>query len=116
MIEYGVSELVTRYILPMLGLYLLHGCAFYPFLSCKVVVVMQEGVVFTISGIQNPERGQLRIKGLEMGAQYRPDWSTDCTVLVCAFMDTPKFKQVQADGGSIVSKVSNYSVFLDEFD
>ncbi|KAG0611189.1 hypothetical protein M758_7G122400 [Ceratodon purpureus] len=63
-----------------------------------------EGVVFTISGIQNPERGQLRSKGLEMGAQYLPDWSTDCTLLVCAYMDTPKFKQVQADGGSIVSK------------
>jgi DNA-repair protein XRCC1 len=66
---------------------------------------MQEGVVFTISGIQNPERGQLRTKGLEMGGQYRPDWSTDCTVLVCAFVDTPKFNQVKADGGSIVSKV-----------
>lgn len=60
--------------------------------------------MFTISGIQNPERGQLRTKGLEMGAQYRPDWTADCTLLVCAFLGTPKFKEIQAKGGSIVSK------------
>lgn len=40
-----------------------------------------------------------------MGAQYRPDWTDDCTLLVCAFMDTPKFKQVKGDDGTIVSKV-----------
>ncbi|KAG0565379.1 hypothetical protein KC19_8G185600 [Ceratodon purpureus] len=63
-----------------------------------------EGVVFAISGIENPARGLFRTQGLEMGAQYRPDWTSDCTVLVCAFMNTPKFKQVKEDGGSIVSK------------
>lgn len=68
--------------------------------------MFQEGVVFAISGIQNPARGLFRTQGLEMGAQYRPDWTSDCTVLVCAFKDTPKFKQVRADGGTIVSKVS----------
>jgi len=73
-------------------------------------------VIFTISGIKNPERGELRTKALEMGAQYRPDWNTDCTLLVCAFMDTPKFKQVQANGGSIVSKVSNLFICLQEYD
>jgi DNA-repair protein XRCC1 len=73
--------------------------------------MLQEGVVFAISGIQNPLRALFRTQGLEMGAQYRPDWSSDCTVLVCAFKDTPKFKQVKADGGSIVSKVS-WHLFL----
>jgi DNA-repair protein XRCC1 len=63
-----------------------------------------EGVVFAISGIQNPARGLFRTQGLEMGAQYRPDWTSDCTVLICAFKDTPKFKQVKADGGTIVAK------------
>lgn len=82
----------------------------------RLFLVVQEGVIFTISGIQNPERGQLRTKGLEMGAQYCPDWSTDCTLLVCAFVDTPKFKQVQANGGSIVSKVYNCSICLQEYD
>jgi len=68
--------------------------------------MFQDGVVFAISGIQNPARGSFRTQGLEMGAQYRPDWTSDCTVLVCAFKDTPKFKQVKAVGGTIVSKVS----------
>jgi len=68
--------------------------------------MFQEGVVFAISGIQNPARGSFRTQGLEMGAEYRPDWTSDCTLLVCAFKDTPKFKQVKAVGGSIVSKVS----------
>lgn len=70
-----------------------------------VFEMVQEGVVFAISGIQNPERGNLRTEALEMGARYRPDWTDDCTLLVCAFMDTPKFKQVKGDDGTIVSKV-----------
>ncbi|XP_066376756.1 DNA-repair protein XRCC1-like [Miscanthus floridulus] len=39
-----------------------------------------------------------------MGAEYRADWTSDCTLLVCAFVNTPKFRQVQADNGTIVSK------------
>lgn len=65
----------------------------------------QEGVVFVLSGFVNPERGMLRSRAMEMGAQYEPDWNSDCTLLVCAFPNTPKFRQVKADCGTIVSKV-----------
>ncbi|XP_064969097.1 DNA-repair protein XRCC1-like isoform X2 [Musa acuminata AAA Group] len=63
-----------------------------------------EGVVFVLSGFVNPERATLRSKALEMGAEYQPDWTSDCTILVCAFPNTPKFRQVKSDGGTIVSK------------
>ncbi|RZR93132.1 hypothetical protein BHM03_00021551 [Ensete ventricosum] len=65
----------------------------------------QEGVIFALSGFVNPERATLRSKALEMGAEYQPDWTSDCTILVCAFPSTPKFRQVKSDGGTIVSKV-----------
>ncbi|CAI0422605.1 unnamed protein product [Linum tenue] len=39
-----------------------------------------------------------------MGAEYRPDWGSDCTLLVCAYSNTPKFRQVEADCGTIVRK------------
>lgn len=68
-------------------------------------VCEQEGVVFVLSGFVNPERGMLRSKAIEMGADYQPDWNSDCTLLVCAFPNTPKFRQVEADCGTIVSKV-----------
>ncbi|PRQ50817.1 putative BRCT domain-containing protein [Rosa chinensis] len=63
-----------------------------------------EGVVFVLSGFVNPERSILRSQALEMGAEYQPDWSSECTLLVCAFSNTPKFRQVEADCGTIVSK------------
>ncbi|CAL0324138.1 unnamed protein product [Lupinus luteus] len=63
-----------------------------------------DGVVFVLSGFVNPERGMLRSQALEMGADYQPDWNSDCTLLVCAFSNTPKFRQVEADCGTIVSK------------
>ncbi|GLT67712.1 hypothetical protein SLA2020_400000 [Shorea laevis] len=63
-----------------------------------------EGVVFVLSGFVNPERSTLRSHGLEMGAEYRADWDSNCTLLVCAFQNTPKFRQVEADCGTIVSK------------
>ncbi|KAF8697645.1 hypothetical protein HU200_035834 [Digitaria exilis] len=63
-----------------------------------------DGVVFVLSGFVNPERGTLRSQALDMGAEYRPDWTSDCTLLVCAFSNTPKFRQVQADNGTIISK------------
>ncbi|KAH9615445.1 hypothetical protein KSS87_021360 [Heliosperma pusillum] len=63
-----------------------------------------DGVVFALSGFVNPERGKLRSQALEMGAEYKQDWNPDCTLLVCAFPNTPKFRQVEADGGTIVSK------------
>ncbi|XP_017279167.1 DNA repair protein XRCC1 isoform X2 [Kryptolebias marmoratus] len=65
---------------------------------------IMEGVVFVISGIQNPFRGELRDKALEMGAKYRPDWTPDSTHLICAFANTPKYSQVKSVGGIIVRK------------
>lgn len=62
------------------------------------------GVVFVLSGFVNPERGVLRSQMLEMGAEYQPDWNSKCTLLICAFPNTPKFRQVEADCGTIVSK------------
>ena len=62
-------------------------------------------MVLVLSGFVNPERSTLRSQALEMGAEYRADWTSDCTLLVCAFPNTPKFRQVGADCGTIVSKV-----------
>lgn len=63
-----------------------------------------DGVVFVLSGFVNPERGRLRSQALEMGAEYQPDWNSNCTLLISAFPNTPKFRQVEADNGTIVSK------------
>ncbi|XP_077965792.1 DNA repair protein XRCC1-like [Styela clava] len=62
------------------------------------------GVVFVISGFQNPLRSELRDKALGMGAQYRRDWTQDSTHLICAFPNTPKYRQVSLSGGKIVRK------------
>jgi len=43
---------------------------------------MMEGVVFVLSGFQNPFRGELREKALDMGAKYQPDWTPDATHLM----------------------------------
>lgn len=40
------------------------------------------GVIFALSGFQNPERAEIRDRGLKLGAKYRPDWTDDCTHLV----------------------------------
>lgn len=61
-----------------------------------------------LSGFVNPERSTLRSKALEMGAVYKPDWTSDCTLLICAFPNTPKFRQVEGENGTIVSKVSRF--------
>lgn len=65
---------------------------------------MLEGVVFVLSGFQNPFRAELREKALDMGAKYRPDWTPDATHLICAFANTPKYSQVKSAGGIIVRK------------
>ncbi|XP_050988094.1 DNA repair protein XRCC1 isoform X2 [Labeo rohita] len=65
---------------------------------------IMEGVVFVLSGFQNPFRGELRDKALAMGARYRPDWTPDSTHLICAFANTPKYSQVKAAGGIIVRR------------
>lgn len=62
------------------------------------------GVVFTLSGYQNPLRGRVRDKALEMGAKYRPDWDSSCTHLICAFSNTPKFSQVLGKGKIVTKK------------
>lgn len=41
-----------------------------------------EGVIFSMSGFQNPLRGQLRDKAVEMGARYKADWDRSCTHLM----------------------------------
>jgi len=63
-----------------------------------------KGVIFALSGFQNPERSNIRDKGLRLGAKYRPDWADDCTHLICAFSNTPKAQVVRQAGGKIVTK------------
>ncbi|KAL8458143.1 hypothetical protein ACS0TY_035032 [Phlomoides rotata] len=65
---------------------------------------LMEGVVFVLSGFVNPDRGDLRSQMLEMGAEYQPDWNSNCTLLVSAYSNTPKSRQVKADGGTVISK------------
>lgn len=43
---------------------------------------LMEGVIFVISGYQNPERGIIRQKALDMGAKYKADWDDTCTHLM----------------------------------
>ncbi|XP_067638128.1 DNA repair protein XRCC1 [Eurosta solidaginis] len=57
-----------------------------------------KGTILVISGIQNPERSNLRDKALAMGAKYRADWESGCTHLICAFKNTPKYNQVKGKG------------------
>lgn len=73
---------------------------------------IQEGVVFVLSGFVNPERSTLRSQALAMGATYHPDWNSLSTLLISAFPNTPKFRHVQSNSGTIVSKVSLYSQSL----
>ncbi|XP_069796175.1 DNA repair protein XRCC1 isoform X3 [Narcine bancroftii] len=63
-----------------------------------------QGAVLVLSGFQNPFRSELRDKALEMGARYRSDWDPECTHLICAFANTPKYTQVKALGGAVVRK------------
>ncbi|XP_019083567.1 PREDICTED: DNA-repair protein XRCC1-like [Camelina sativa] len=65
---------------------------------------LMDGVVFVLSGFVNPERSTLRSQALAMGATYQPDWNSDSTLLICAFPNTPKFRQVETNCGTIVSK------------
>lgn len=41
-----------------------------------------EGVILVISGIQNPDRANLRSLALAMGARYKSDWDNSCTHLM----------------------------------
>ncbi|KAF7261907.1 hypothetical protein EG68_00875, partial [Paragonimus skrjabini miyazakii] len=55
-------------------------------------------VIFSLSGYQNPLRNEVRKKALDLGATFRQNWSTDCTHLICAFPNTPKFKEAKNKG------------------
>ncbi|KFD56602.1 hypothetical protein M514_02706 [Trichuris suis] len=57
-----------------------------------------KGVTFVLSGFMHPMRGDLREKAVRMGAKYRSNWDNQCTHLVCAFPNTPKYKQVFGKG------------------
>ncbi|NXD00789.1 XRCC1 protein, partial [Certhia familiaris] len=60
------------------------------------------GVVFALSGFQNPLRAHLRAAATALGAEYRPDWTPECTHLVCAFARTPKAARARRGGGAVV--------------
>eukprot|EP00026_Physarum_polycephalum_P001246 Phypoly_transcript_01247.p1 GENE.Phypoly_transcript_01247~~Phypoly_transcript_01247.p1 ORF type:complete len:774 (+),score=245.44 Phypoly_transcript_01247:170-2323(+) len=62
-----------------------------------------KGVVFAISGIQNPERGEIREKGTALGAVYKQNWDNECTHLICKFANTPKYLEVKGKGGIIAT-------------
>jgi DNA-repair protein XRCC1 len=61
-----------------------------------------DGVVFSLSGYINPQRRALRETANMLGAVYRPEWTSDCTHLLCAFDKTPKIEQALRSGAVIV--------------
>lgn len=74
-----------------------------PLVRKKPFSKLLEGVTIVISGYVNPGRAVVRSKALDMGAKYKQDWDSSCTHLICAFKNTPKFRQVQGQG-CIVTK------------
>jgi hypothetical protein len=52
------------------------------------------GLSFSLSGFVNPERGDLRQAGTDLGAKYNPEWTPTTTHLICAIAGTPKAVQV----------------------
>ena len=54
-------------------------------------------VKFTISGYVNPERSRLRDFGLSMGAKFDRNLTSSVTHLICAFVNTPKFRDAMRD-------------------
>ncbi|KAJ8945094.1 hypothetical protein NQ318_005274 [Aromia moschata] len=73
-------------------------------LKTKPFTRLLDDVVLVISGIQNPDRANLRTSALAMGAKYKPDWDTTSTHLICAFANTPKFNQVKGKGKIVTRK------------
>ncbi|VDK40949.1 unnamed protein product [Taenia asiatica] len=57
-----------------------------------------DGVVVAFSGYKNPFRSELREMCMRLGAKYRQDWTDDCTHLICAFPNTPKWNAVKGKG------------------
>ena len=62
------------------------------------------GVIFALSGFKNPLRAQIRDKTTKLGARYEGDWSDKCTHLICAFENTPKYKDVLKSKASCIVK------------
>jgi hypothetical protein len=61
-------------------------------------------VILVISGIANPERSTLKDTAISLGAQYRPQWTSDSTHLICAMENTDKFWEAKNAGGKVVTK------------
>lgn len=59
----------------------------------KKISACLAGVVAVISGIENPQRAEIKNKLIELGAAYKEAWTSDCTHLISAFSNTPKYKQ-----------------------
>ncbi|XP_047997826.1 DNA repair protein XRCC1 [Leguminivora glycinivorella] len=57
---------------------------------------LMSGVVFALSGYENPRRARLRDSAVAMGARFERDWSPACTHLICAFPNTPKLRTVRS--------------------
>ncbi len=60
-----------------------------------------KGVVFGVSGLENPERSNVRDLALSMGATYSHVWGKDATHLLLACAGTPKHKEQQASGHGV---------------
>lgn len=56
------------------------------------------GVVYVLSGFQNPSRDNIRRDATSMGAKYEANWSDSCTHLISAFENTPKTKEAKGKG------------------
>jgi len=61
-----------------------------------------EGVCIVVSGIVNPERGELRDMALGLGAEYRGQWVSEATHLLAAFDGTDKTSAARRAGGAVV--------------
>ncbi|XP_063976884.1 DNA repair protein XRCC1-like isoform X2 [Diachasmimorpha longicaudata] len=64
----------------------------------KEFTKLMEDIRFSLSGYVNPQRDEIRRKGLKMGARYvaNPNVTNDrCTHLICAFRNTPKSQQLK---------------------
>ncbi len=53
-----------------------------------------EGLVIVLSGIENPERGQVRQRIIDLGGEYSANWTSRSTHLISAFKKTPKVDQM----------------------
>lgn len=63
----------------------------------RVFGKLLQDVTFSLSGYVNPQRNEIRKKALRMGAKYiaNPNGTDNkCTHLICAFKNTPKYKQL----------------------